>query len=167
MIGAYTFNVYAINLVAMLLCTFGRLITAHWIDSVRSMTSSKVICIFGLIQVALATVSFQYLDEAQDELLAILMWLILALSFALYYGAAAAIWYIDMLPDVKCRNTAFGLAYNVGALWGGMATLIATFVEDKFGGISAVGWTLLIIGCVSIGNDIIRSRFIQRSTTIG
>merc|ERR1719242_1082786 len=130
------------------------------------MTSSKIILVFGPIQVILAVVSFQYLNDSQDALLAISIWLMLAMSFGLYYGAAAGIWFVEMLPDITCRNSAFGISYNAGTLWGGMATLIATFVQSDFGGIGAVGWTLFVFGCISMGNDLIASRFLRSSKNV-
>jgi len=158
----YTFNAFGINVVAYLLTAVSGLMSAHWIDSFRSMTSSKIIMIFGPIQVVLAAMLFQYLDDPEDDVMAIAIWLVLATCYGFYFGAAYGIWFMDMLPDLTCRLSAFGMAYNMGSLWGGAASLMATFVESEFGGIRSVGMTLLLFGCISIGNDIIAAQFMQK-----
>jgi len=165
-IDNYNFNAFGINVIAYLLTAASGLISAHLIDSFRSMTSSKIIMTFGPLQLILTAVLFQYLNDPADGTLAIAIWLILAASYGLYFGAAYGIWFMDVLPDLTCRLSAFGIAYNVGSLWGGTASLMATFVESEFGGIGAVGWTLLLLGCVSIGNDVVASFFMRKPKSI-
>jgi len=162
-IGGYTFNAFAINIFAYLITAGTGLLSAHWIDSSRTMTSSKMIRIFGPMQLILAVVLFQFLNDPQDGVLAITIWLIMAATFGMYFGAAYGVWFMDMLPDLSCRLSAFGIAYNVGSLWGGTASLIATFVESEFGGVGAVGYLLLLFGVISIGNDVFASQFMHKS----
>ena len=162
----YKFNAFGINVIAYLLTAATGLLTAHWIDSVRTMTSSKIIMAFGPIQVILSAVLFQFLDDPNDGVLAIAVWLIMAAAYGMYFGAAYGVWFMDILPDLTCRLSAFGMAYNMGSLWGGTASLIATFGDSEFGGIGAVGWTLLVFGCISLGNDVVAAQFMNKRKTL-
>jgi len=162
-IAGYKFNAFGINIIAYLLICCTGLLSAYLMDTFKNMTSSKILIIFGPLQVILNTVLFQYLDNPDDEWMAIAIWLICATSYGLYFGAALGIWFMDILPDSSCKQSAFGIAYNIGTFWGGTASLIATFVESHYGGIGAVGWMLFVFGCIGIGNDIIASRFIRDS----
>eukprot|EP00484_Ammonia_sp_Unknown_P001075 CAMPEP_0197022876 /NCGR_PEP_ID=MMETSP1384-20130603/3677_1 /TAXON_ID=29189 /ORGANISM="Ammonia sp." /LENGTH=480 /DNA_ID=CAMNT_0042450995 /DNA_START=37 /DNA_END=1479 /DNA_ORIENTATION=+ len=163
-LSKYTFNAFAVNVAAMILCAITAMISAHWVDAIKNMTSTKVQVTFGTIHIILCVVLFRYLDDPQDGTLAIIIWLILALTYGLYYGPAAAIWYIEMFPDVRCRNTAIGIGYNVTtAIFGGFSALAATAIATSLGGASAIGWWLFILGAISLGNDAIACYFNQRS----
>ena len=112
-IAEYHFNVFVINVVAMISCACSALISAHWIDKYKKITASKVIVTFGTIHIVFALISCHYLNNPTDDFLAIIIWLLLSVSYGLYYGPACGIWLINILPDVLCRYSAFGIAYNL------------------------------------------------------
>eukprot|EP01084_Bolivina_argentea_P105494 188912_1 len=166
-INSYNFNVFGVNTIGMVICSLTSFISAYWIDNFKIVTSTKITVIFGSINIILAAILFRYLNDPSDNIFAIVIWLILAMSFGLYWGSAAGIWLIDILPDIKCRNTAFGVGYNTAtALFGGTATLIATFVDEELYGITSIGWTVFIIGFISVSNDIIAAYFTRNTTNM-
>lgn len=164
-ISKYNFNVFAINTFAMIICAVGALISCHWIDKYKQLSSSKVLIAAGLIHIILAIILFNYLNNPQDTFLAIVIWLLLSLSYGFYYGPGAGIWLINILPDVSCRYSAFGISYNIAcACFGGTASLIATFVEGELGGISSIGITIFILGIFGISSDSISWYFHRKYT---
>lgn len=164
-ISQYTFNVFAVNTVGMIICATSAIISSHWIDKYKRLTSSKSILCFGSIHMTLASILFSYLNNPSDSSLAIIIWLLLALSFGLYYGPGAGIWLINIFPDVSCRYSAFGISYNLSAAtFGGSASLIATYLQSNWGGISSIGWSLFILGVISLTSDAFSWYFHRKST---